>query len=407
MTTKIWKDKWRFPWPIMEVLIAGKSSIDLGHLYQASWEEATNFVRCYGYDPEDAVDAKFIHAVIVEAVHFIQHYLVPPELRESVAMPTEIRECNDARSLLLMASDLDPDQRRLQVWSCAVLRVMHTIAHIEGVTRVAGHKHAFKQVKSQFDKYIHRDADGRLFLGSGGDRVELERVEWKRQKSRESVILKLLHKPANVAETIYDIIGIRIVTKRLCDVLVVVKYLRQFYMVSFPNCNPTRARNSLIDLDRFRDNLDAIHQMLENGKLRDDDVDHAIDKMTTPYHDGQAASASNPHSAMNYRSVQLTCRYLVRSPDAHQEWINKIRKATEGNSEAGMCSTTMHSLCDLLERWSGENPRGNAAFFPFEVQIMDYDSFAMNQSGEASHDRYKWSQIRLARRRVLSEVLKL
>jgi uncharacterized protein (TIGR04562 family) len=402
------QEKWRFPWPIMDVMIGGKSSIDLGHLYLRDWEQATRFVICYGFNPDVPKDARFIHAVIVEAVHFIQHYLVPAELRGSVSMPDEVRNCQDVRRLLLYASDLDPENRRLQVWSCSVLRVMHTIAHIEGVTRLAEHKQAFKQIYESFNRYIQYSESGTVFFGEGQHVVELEKVEWKRQKSRESVILKLLHKPANVAETIYDIIGLRIVTKRLCDVLVVVKYLRQMYLVSFPNCNPTRARNSLLDVDRFRDNLESILQMVETGRLRSADIDHAIDKLTTPLHDGSTAmSPNNPHTSLNYRAIQLTCRQMVKTRGMHQDWIDKFRATTAKEANPDLCTKTLTRVCDLLEQWSHESLHSHSAFFPFEVQIMDKDSYHLNLSGDASHDRYKWSQIRLARRRVLSEVLKL
>ena len=61
---------------------------------------------------------------------------------------------------------------------------------------------------------------------------------------------------------------------------------------------------------------------------------------------------------------------------------------------------------DLLKNWpSGKEARFDAAFFPFEVQILDATSHQHAQSGEANHDRYKSSQIRAARKRVLSQVL--
>ena len=44
-------------------------------------------------------------------------------------------------------------------------------------------------------------------------------------------------------------------------------------------------------------------------------------------------------------------------------------------------------------------------FFPFEIQIIDQDTYQQNQLGSANHDRYKQSQIRSARRRALGAVL--
>ena len=47
------------------------------------------------------------------------------------------------------------------------------------------------------------------------------------------------------------------------------------------------------------------------------------------------------------------------------------------------------------------------SFFPFEIQIMDKKSWEVSTVGKASHLRYKKSQLKAARRRVLNEVLPL
>jgi len=41
-------DLWKFPWPLMDVLIGGQSSIDLNELRVGSWEEATKWLEAYG-----------------------------------------------------------------------------------------------------------------------------------------------------------------------------------------------------------------------------------------------------------------------------------------------------------------------------------------------------------------------
>jgi hypothetical protein len=48
----------------------------------------------------------------------------------------------------------------------------------------------------------------------------------------ENIILKLLQKPGNIAENIYDVIGVRFVTQRLCDVMLVVKALQELFVIS-------------------------------------------------------------------------------------------------------------------------------------------------------------------------------
>src|SRR5208282_349991 len=90
-----------------------------------------------------------------------------------------------------------------------------------------------QQIFDRFYKLIHRDAEGKLFLSdhSGEQsvqedplRVRLVAFETKPKKSRDSIILKLLHKPENVAEDIFDRVGIRFTTFTPLEALRVVKY---------------------------------------------------------------------------------------------------------------------------------------------------------------------------------------
>ena len=58
------------------------------------------------------------------------------------------------------------------------------------------------------------------------DRIDLAAFETKPKKSRDSILLKLLHKPENVAEDIFDQVGIRFVTPTLLDSLSVIQFLK-------------------------------------------------------------------------------------------------------------------------------------------------------------------------------------
>jgi uncharacterized protein (TIGR04562 family) len=44
-------------------------------------------------------------------------------------------------------------------------------------------------------------------------------------------------------------------------------------------------------------------------------------------------------------------------------------------------------------------------FYPFEVQITDYESHLKNTQGEASHQEYKKSQLRSAMKRIFKPIL--
>jgi uncharacterized protein (TIGR04562 family) len=394
---------WSFNWGIMDVLIGGKSSIDLQELKVRSWQDATEFLRYYGYDPDVPADAQKIHMVICEAWNFIEQYLMPFEWSRGKQPPSHLLYTHDARDIILAASDLRPDVATTQAWACAVLRVMHTIAHIDGVTKYADIEAARTQVMNRFLKFVFRDQDGKLRFGDRHTSVVLDRIEWKLRKSRESIILKLLHKKANVAETIYDLLGIRIITKKLADVMVVVKFLRDFHIVTFPNCNPSRARNSLIDVESFKHNVDMLREMLEDGRIKPQEFTNILQGLTKPL--AVVNSAANPHTAKGYRAVQLTCRQLIRYPNPALRWQEKLRRYLDEKS----ISEQTHQICTEILQLAATEPQDEQleGFFPFELQVMDEASAAQNAMGEASHDLYKQSQVKAARRRVLNRVLSL
>lgn len=396
-------EQWKFSWPVMDVLIGGNSSIDLPHLLITSQEEATAFIESYGFDINREADLRRIHAAMIEALHFIEQELMPKEWAQGNTPPAELLNCLDPRQLLLWASDLNIEVRQRRDWSCALLRVMHTIFHIEGAFRYSSIDIAREQIMARFHKFIHRDSDGNLWLGDHDNRVALEHVEWKHKKSRQSILLKLLHKRANVAETIYDMIGVRIVTRRQSEVMQAVRLLRMHHIVSFPNFNPSRARNTLIDTVEYRRLTDDLRGRLMSGAITPEQFEMTIANIKV---DPPAAETTNQHSARNYKSIQMTGRQLVRTINPNLGWLTKLK-----NEVCSMPPDRQEMVSPILSyitEWHGmESEIETSAFFPFEIQVMDAAAYAENSSGPASHGRYKRSQIRAARRRVLADILQL
>lgn len=400
-------DLWKMPWPVLDVLIGGQSSIDVPELRVGTFKEATDFLAAYGFDSNVPAERRRMHAILIEALAFIERQLIlPKEWRRGIRPPDEILDCEDARHLLLWASGKNPEERLKRAWACAVMRVMHTIAHIEGVTKTVDVTVAREQIFQRFRKHIHRDPDGALWLGDGKTRVALAHVGWKDSKSRNSILLKLLHKRDNVAETLFDYVGIRIVTKRLCDVMLAVKCLRKFHMVVYPNAYPSRARNNLIDLKRFRAQIETLRDMLTAGSISPAEFENMIGRLTAST--SEDVTPVNPHSSLNYRAIQMTGRQLIRVRHHEFEWLDKLKRVLATQKMTGDTGKVLSDLQNLVEGWySVKDNLDVASFFPFEVQILDAESYAQSLSGEANHDRYKLSQVRAARKRVLSKVLEL
>lgn len=397
-------NRWSFDWPVMEVLMGARSALDLQRLRLTTPEEATRFIRAYGYDPDSASDRRLLHAAIVEAQCFLETVLMTDEYAAGLVPPREVQMCQDARQLLLWMGSPDNTYELRRAWSCVILRVMHTILHADETQRAEHIDHAVDQIMGGLQRHINVDTDGGIRFLRGNNAVELDRVEWKRRKTRESVILKLLQKPGNVAESIYDLIGVRFVTRRLSDVLLLAKNLASLYVISFPNAHSSRSLNTLIDLEHYRTQVEALKDMLAAGSLTPTQFESMLARMDFSRPGTDRKRAANPHSATSYRSVQLTCRQLIRYPHPLSDWFERMRSlaALPHNSEE-----TRRALADVAsmsENWLGNGRAEVQAFFPFEIQIMDAATFIHNQFGDAAHDRYRRSQIRAVRRRILGEL---
>ena len=398
---------WSFYWPVMDVLIGGKSAIDLPYLTIYTPSEAYEFLKNYGFDLNIEEDRRKAHAIIIEAWSFIESTLMPMEWKSGIQPPEKLLKCSDPRQFIIWASSTSEEDKLLRAWSCAVLRVAHTAAHMDGVWAMIDANAAMRQIRERFEPFLHFDQSG-IWFGDERDRVQLEHIEWKVPKTRRSVFLKLLHKPGNVAENIYDLLGVRIVTKRLCDTMLVLKYLRDFHVVTYANCNPGRVRNNLIDLDTFHNIIDKSRADLLKGDIKPKDF---YDALTQIDQDLRLAPLErlNPHSSEAYQAIQLTCRQLIKSSNSALEWVGQLedyvrnlQKSKEGDT------LNAERFLNYVYEWPGFKAQTKVeSFFPFEVQIMDQEAYQSVKFGEASHERYKMSQVRTARRRILNEVFRL
>ena len=398
--------RWSFNWGVMDVLIGGKSAIDLEELRFNDWEEATAFIRHYGYDPDNSRDARRIHAMIIESIDFIARYLIPEKWSQGLKPPEKLLVIDDVRDLLLISSRRSKENRWEQAWACGILRVMHTIAHMDSLSRFVDLDDAREQIMDRFRRHVFRNEKDELHFGVPGNSVPVDRVEWKHSKSRDSIILKLLHKKANVAETIYDLIGVRIVTEKLADVMMILKFLRDFHLITFTNCNPSRSRNNLIDVDNFKHNISTLTDLLVQKNLQGDEFLKMVHRVTLPL--TKSSSSSNPHSSRSYRSVQLTCRHFIRFVNPFMKWRERLEQKLLSDN---LDEKVQKRITDLLflsknpmYEWEGNHMMG---FFPFELHVLDAESYDQNTLGDANHNLYKRSQLRAARRRVLAQVLSL
>ena len=383
-----------FSWDTLRLLLEGFSPVDLESLAITSRQEAVDFISAYGYDLSDPRENEEAEGIHREAISFITHYLCPAIDEDSadLEIPDEIRAPGQLAELLLYSSNTsDPVVR---AWACAVLRVMHTISHANLAARTPYFREVQEQILGPFMQHIYPSSDEPESLGRGPSSVPLKAAFFKRRKSRESLILKLLHKPDNVASEVYDRIGIKLVTQTKVDALLALKYLRKQNLVSLPLLTPGRSRNTLVDLENFRE----AYESLTAGKpqVDEEETDQEFFRQlafrpTTESQLLEERMSSNPHSSPGFRSIQFTCRKLVKVSHPAATVINQLRRQT--------------GMPDLGREVERHYPKQLRFTFPFEIQITDWENYLASRHGESSHVSYKRRQLAAAKRRILGGVL--
>jgi uncharacterized protein (TIGR04562 family) len=231
------------------------------------------------------------------------------------------------------------------------------------------------------------------------DGIPLHTCEFKKIKSKHSMAMKLLHKLENVSSNIFDRIGVRIVTHDRLDALMVVRYLRIHNVFMFANVMPSRSRNTLLDLDWVRREIEHIEDEFNRGVISRKEIIETLrqELISHPY-PAPPQPSYNPYSSAKYHAIQFTCRQMIRVKHPQiLDLANSLHTQTSGHPQLEELSAKLlqqiSSHCDIN------------FFFPFEIQILDLESFQLSREGMAAHSDYKRRQRDAVKRRVLGAIL--
>lgn len=359
-----------FDAPVYKTLIGGLSAIDLPRLNVLSLEEATLFIKAYGFDIDtDSEKLWYFHR---RAAVFLNEKLgydlaqIPDEVKDR-------KELQDLRRLLLWASSLQPEEKNLQRWSCAFLRIIHVFIHSESDLFSFYSEEIQKQILSPIqDCIVHDGTTGSTFLKRpNGDEpgIPLVRFESKPFKTSASTVIKLLAKPDALAMNIYDKLGVRFVTQTVFDAFRVVQFLLEQHLVSFPHVLPEQSSNNLYPVDLF---LEVCREVNSAGlKLSPEDVNiRMIEKMQSAQENSKLnlLRKENSFSGAKHKFIKFISRRMILTKSEKKE-------------------------------------QGIQFFYPFEVQVMDEASYLEVMQGPSDHQSYKERQIQAARSRLLPDGL--
>ena len=358
---------------VLDSVAGGRSVIDLPRLACKTDKEAEQFILAYGFDPKDPEHAETLWHIHRRALVFLIEKMGCTEEE----IPVQIKDrkvLGDLKHLLLWASleAQTSEEKTLQRWSCALLRVMHAYVHSETDLFSLFTEEIQNQVLSPVQHcVVHDGLSGKTFLQKEDPLVPLDSIplvgfQVKPFKTSSSAVIKLLAKPDALAMNIYDRLGFRFVTENLVDCFRVLRFLVESNLVSYPHVIPEQSTNTLYPIDLFIRLTQELQQTKQN--LRGDELDQYLLKVLQEKRDEISfVKKENQFSSSDYRFIKFIARRLIQVPMPDQ-------------------------------------PRGVLRFFfPYEVQIMDRKSFQTIQAGPSQHEAYKDRQKLAARKRIFQD----
>jgi uncharacterized protein (TIGR04562 family) len=369
--------RFNFDESILNSVVGGKSALEMPGLNFHAYKDAEDFLKAYGFDPnipEDLEKLWYFHRRALVLMHEklgITLEEIPELLREAKLLEHPVK-------LLLYASD--HSDTILQKWSCAILRCMHAFVHAEYDLFSTFSEEIQKQILSPFQNCIYHDGTtGTTFIrkmqphlpgNSDPETIALAGFESKPFKTSSSTVIKLLAKADYFAMNVLDKLGVRLVSKSMFDSFRVIRFLVEENLISYPHIMSDQSSNNLYPLNLFLRACVDLTKMANGKDLSIPEIDKYFqDYLLKNEAQGELLRKENAFSAANYKFIKFIARKLVRVQLPGQK------------SELSF-------------------------FYPFEVQIMDFETHQQGMVGPSEHQSYKERQRMAAKKRLFNEDLK-
>ena len=201
-----------------------------------------------------------------------------------------------------------------------------------------------------------------------------------------------------MAEEVFDYLGVRFVVAKSQDIARLLRVLIENDIIIPHQVLNMRSRNSLINLKSSQRQLSLAYDLLQNGTSSPEEFITMCEKIDWDLNVDEPGNPSRPnaHSSSRYKSIQLTVRHLVRTPNPAFLVLSSL--AGQLRHARGLEPEDDPLLMGLI-------PEENARFFPLEIQIFDRSSHQITQFGPASHEQYKSNQLQTVRKKILGGLL--
>jgi uncharacterized protein (TIGR04552 family) len=321
----------------LRLILSGGSVIDWHRLNLTGPEAARRFIENHELKLDDPKDRAFMDHVKREAVSYLRRHF-----QFAIPKPLESASVED---LLMIASG----KGHRQLAACTIMKTVQIINHMAGRELLFRLPVSDRDLFHLVEEKVYRVVG--TMLSEGFPITEFVGG----RKNLDSTYTKLLSKSEATAAALYDKLRFRIVTRTRENILPVLLYLTE-QLFPFNYVVPKQSTNTIF---HFRSYCEA------HPRLRDmvGQFQGELDDALTPN--------DNRFSAPTYRVIQYVTDVPVRVPP------HLMELAPAGSENLG---PIVYMLC--------------------EFQVLDAESEAVNETGEASHDAYKRRQREAVFRRL-------
>jgi uncharacterized protein (TIGR04552 family) len=321
----------------VRLILRGDSVVDWHRLHLENEDAARRVLMTHEFRPDEPADRARLESIKNEAIAYLRRHFEFP-------IPKPVARAS-VEELLLLASG----RGHRQLCACTILKAMHIIHHLDGRELLFSIPMADQEVFHLVEEKVYRVIGGMLAAGFpitefvGG------------RKNKDSLYTKLLSKADTTAAAIYDKLRFRIVTRGADDILPVLLYLSE-RLFPFNYVVPSESTNTIFHFRSYCERYPHLKNLTRSLQAGADD---------------ELTVGDNTFSAENYRVIHFVVDLPVRLP------------------------------ADIMEMappaaWA----LGPIIFVLCEFQLIDRETEAANELGEASHAKYKERQKHAVMRRL-------
>lgn len=322
----------------VRLILRGGSVLDWHRLNFTDEEQARRFVRNHELRLREQRDRAFVDHVRREAIEYLRRHF-------SFAIPQALEKASLEELLMTAASD----KGHRQVCACTILKTMQIIHHLAGRELLFRLPVSDRDLFHLVEEKVYRVVG--TMLSEGFPITEFIGG----RKNLDSTYTKLLSKPQATASALFDKLRFRIVTRTRDNLLPVLLYLTD-QLFPFTYIVPGESANTIFHFRSYCEDSQHLANLVNESQ-------EPVDDSLTPN--------ANRFSAQTYRTIQFVADIPVRVPQ------HLLELAPTGSENLG---PVVYMLC--------------------EFQLLDAETEAANESGEASHEAYKRRQREEVSRRL-------